>query len=229
MAALLVAAGAGLAVVLAGPGTRFGVWHFRTAFAVMRYGAYAGAFAVLLALVALLARAPRATATLAAVMGLAAFAGPLLWSRTAGRVPPIHDISTDTDDPPAFAAVLARRAAATNPVAYGGKEIADQQHRAYPDLAPLHLDAPPAAALQRAARAARAMGWEVVSEAPAEGRLEATDTTFWFGFKDDVVVRVRPDGAGSRVDVRSLSRVGRSDLGMNARRIRTFLERLRHA
>jgi uncharacterized protein (DUF1499 family) len=66
-----------------------------------------------------------------------------------------------------------------------------------------------------------------VSEAPAEGRLEATDTTFWFGFKDDVVVRVRPDGTGSRVDVRSLSRVGRSDLGMNARRIRRFLERLR--
>ena len=125
--------------------------------------------------------------------------------------------------------MLARRGAATNPVAYGGKEIADQQRRAYPDLAPLHLDAPPATALQRAAQVARAMGWEVVSEAPAEGRLEATDTTFWFGFKDDVVVRVRPDGTGSRVDVRSLSRVGRSDLGMNARRIRSFLERLRRA
>jgi uncharacterized protein (DUF1499 family) len=79
----------------------------------------------------------------------------------------------------------------------------------------------------RAVDVARGLGWEIVAAVPAEGRLEATDRTRWFGFRDDVVVRVRPEGAGSRVDVRSVSRVGRSDLGTNARRIRGFLESLR--
>jgi len=66
------------------------------------------------------------------------------------------------------------------------------------------------------------MGWRVVSSAPAEGRLEASDTTRWFGFTDDIVVRVTAAPNGSRIDVRSASRVGRSDLGVNARRIRAF-------
>jgi uncharacterized protein (DUF1499 family) len=79
----------------------------------------------------------------------------------------------------------------------------------------------------RAVSAARKLGWHVVAAAPAEGRLEATDTTRWFGFKDDVVVRIAPAADGSRVDVRSVSRVGRSDLGTNARRIRAFLRELR--
>jgi len=228
-AGLVLAVAAAAAVLGAGPGTRFGLWHFRTAFQVMRLGAYAGVAALLLGVIALLARGPRGRALGAAALGLCVFLGPLLWSRSAGQVPPIHDIATDTDDPPVFVDVVARRSAATNPVAYGGPEIAAQQHRAFPDLAPLHLDVPPAEALHRAVQAARGLHWEIVSEAPAQGRLEATDTTFWFGFKDDVVVRVRPEGAGSRVDVRSLSRVGRGDLGMNAKRIRRFLERLRSA
>jgi uncharacterized protein (DUF1499 family) len=92
---------------------------------------------------------------------------------------------------------------------------------------PLTLPVPPAQAFDRALAAARAMGWEIVDAAADQGRVEATATTFWFGFKDDVVVRVRPDASGSRIDVRSLSRVGRSDLGANAQRIRTYLDRLR--
>jgi uncharacterized protein (DUF1499 family) len=61
--------------------------------------------------------------------------------------------------------------------------------------------------------------------------VEATDTTFWFGFKDDVVVRVRAaeNGGGSIVDVRSVSRVGQSDLGLNAKRIGSILDGLRDA
>ena len=87
---------------------------------------------------------------------------------------------------------------------------------------PKHKDA-----FIRAERAARAQGWEMVAVVPAEGRIEATETTRWFGFKDDVVIRVRPAAAGSRVDVRSVSRVGRGDVGTNARRVRAFLEALR--
>jgi uncharacterized protein (DUF1499 family) len=99
----------------------------------------------------------------------------------------------------------------------------------YPDLGPARFTAPPDRVFARAVDIARDLGWEIVATAPAEGRLEATDRTRWFGFRDDVVVRVRPDGAGSRVDVRSVSRVGRSDLGTNARRIRGFMDALRTA
>ena len=145
----------------------------------------------------------------------------------AGEVrPPIHDIGTDTDNPPAFVAVLGRRHDASNPVEYGGPEIAAQQHQAYPDLRPVTLSDPPARAFERALEAARGQGWEIVASVPADGRIEATDTTRFFGFKDDVVVRVKPEGAGSRVDVRSLSRVGKSDVGKNASRIRAYLRAL---
>ena len=71
------------------------------------------------------------------------------------------------------------------------------------------------------------MGWEVVAADPAAGRIEAVATTFWFGFKDDIVVRVAPAGAGSLIDARSKSRVGVGDLGTNAQRLRAYLERLK--
>jgi uncharacterized protein (DUF1499 family) len=74
--------------------------------------------------------------------------------------------------------------------------------------------------------AAEGMGWEVVGRDADTGRIEAVDTTRWFGFKDDIAIRVTPAGAGSRIDVRSKSRVGRGDLGTNARRIRAYLQRL---
>jgi uncharacterized protein (DUF1499 family) len=163
------------------------------------------------------------------VLALGVFAVPWNLMRQARAVPPIHDISTDTDDPPAFVAVIARREAtrASNPPEYAGAEIAAQQKAAYPDLVTLRVEAPPDQAFASARTAAQSLGWEIVAADAAEGRLEATDTTRWFGFKDDVVVRVRPDGAGSRVDVRSKSRVGRSDVGANAARIRAFRDALK--
>jgi uncharacterized protein (DUF1499 family) len=153
--------------------------------------------------------------------------GALAWK--ASRAPRIHDISTDTDHTPPFVAVLPLRAGALNPAEYGGPEIAAQQHAGYADLAPITMNVPPARAFDRALAAARTMGWELVASDPAAGRIEATDTTFWFGFKDDVVVRVTPAPGGSRVDVRSLSRVGGSDIGTNAARIRKYVKTLNAA
>jgi uncharacterized protein (DUF1499 family) len=101
--------------------------------------------------------------------------------------------------------------------------VAAVQKRAYPDLAPLTLAVPPDRAFARVQAAARSMGWRIVADVPADGRLEAIDTTRWFGFADDIVVRVTATPNGSRIDVRSASRVGRSDLGVNAKRIRAFL------
>jgi uncharacterized protein (DUF1499 family) len=226
--AALVASAAALALLLAaGPGTRLGFWTFGTGFDMMRWAVYAGAVGAGLALVALLLGRRRALAAGALVLGVAAVVPPWQLQRGAQGKPPIHDITTDTQDPPRFVAVLPLRREARNPAEYGGPEIADQQRRAYPDIAPASLAVPPAEAFARAERAARGQGWEIVAAVPSEGRIEATDTTPWFGFKDDVVIRIRPEPGGSRVDVRSVSRVGRGDVGANARRIRRFLEALR--
>lgn len=226
IAAAVSAAALGL-LLAAGPGTRLGLWPYGTGFQMMRWAVYAGVAGAALALVALLLGPRRGLAALALALGLGAAVAPWQVQRSAMGKPPIHDITTDTDDPPPFVAVVPLRRDAKNPVEYGGPEIAAQQRKAYPDIAPLSLPVPPAQAFERAERAARAQGWEIVAAVPAEGRIEATDTTRWFGFKDDVVIRVRPEGAGSRVDVRSVSRVGRGDVGANARRIRAFLEALR--
>ncbi|MGH7629501.1 MAG: DUF1499 domain-containing protein [Gemmatimonadales bacterium] len=222
---------AALLLPLAGVGVRLGLWTFRTGFGVMRWAGYLGLAVAAISLVQLLVaqwRSPRPWRLgVALAFGLLAAGVPWYWRQRARQVPPIHDISTDTQDPPAFVAVLPLRADAPNPATYEGAEIAAAQAQAYPDVRPLELPAtPPAAAFGRALDAARAEGWAIVAADSAEGRLEATATTGWFGFKDDVVVRIRAAGAGSRIDVRSMSRVGRSDVGTNARRIREYLSRL---
>lgn len=222
---------AALLLPLAGVGVRLGLWTFRTGFGVMRWAAYLGLAVAAISLVQLLAarwRGPRPWRLGAALaLGLLAAGVPWSWRQRARQVPPIHDISTDTQDPPAFVAVLPLRADAPNPATYEGAEIAAAQAQAYPDVRPLELPAmPAAAAFRRALDAARAEGWVIVAGDSTEGRIEATATTGWFGFKDDVVVRIRPAGAGSRIDVRSVSRVGKSDVGTNARRIREYLRRL---
>jgi uncharacterized protein (DUF1499 family) len=161
-------------------------------------------------------------ATCSALTGLV----PILLVLPGLRAPAIHDITTDLDTPPRFDAVVPLRAGASNSLEYGGATVADAQREAYPDVETLALSRPPARVVEQARETAVAMGWEVVVADAEAGRLEATDTTGWFGFKDDVVVRVRRSDGGSVVDVRSVSRVGVGDLGANAARIRAFLERL---
>lgn len=225
---------AALALAISGPGHRFGLWDWRTGITILKWAAYGGIGAASVSLLgAVLARPGGGRrgfvfALLGVVIGLAAAAIPWQMKRTAGSVPPIHDITTDSENPPKFKAVLPLRAGAPNPAVYGGADIAIQQLRAYPDIVPAILDLSPAQAFERALATAREMGWTVVEADKAAGRIEATDRTLWFGFVDDVVIRVTPAAAGgSRVDVRSLSRVGRSDLGTNAKRIRAFLARLK--
>ena len=147
--------------------------------------------------------------------------------RLARKVPVIHDISTDTEDPPRFEAILALRKNALNPPDYGGPEIAAQQKAAFPEIQTLRSDLAPRDAFDQALSASRRLGWALISQDPAAGRIEAVDTTFWFGFKDDVVIRVRPAAKGSLIDLRSVSRVGKGDAGTNARRIRRFLDLLK--
>ena len=157
---------------------------------------------------------------------VAVAAWPLYMYYQVQTLPRIHDISTDTANPPAFDAVLPLRRAAKNPPEYV-PATATEQRKGYPDIVPLQLSLAPSVAFDNAERAARAMGWQVVAVAADKMRIEATDTTLLFGFKDDIVVRVTPAPGGSQVDIRSVSRVGKSDLGANARRIRAFLAALR--
>ena len=216
------------ALLLAGPlGSRVGLWSFIIGFLMLGLSLLLALVGASLSLVGGIKTGQWAMAVAGIVVGLIVVSVPSSVILSARGAPPIHDITTDPEDPPAFVAVLARRAGARNPVEYGGPAVAAQQRRAFPDLVPLDLPVSPERAFPAVEAAARDLGWEIVETAPAEGRLEATATTPWFGFKDDVVVRVRARGAGSRVDVRSLSRVGVGDLGVNAARVRAFLERLR--
>jgi uncharacterized protein (DUF1499 family) len=225
-----------LLLALAPVGWRAGWWHFRFAFTwLMTASAAAGAAAVIVSLPALLLGWSQLSAGPAAMAatGLALCAVliyiPWHYDRVRKRVPRIHDITTDVENPPEFAAVLPARAAENAAAAaYAGSEVARLQKAAYPDVAPLELRLSAAKAFDLALSAARSMpGWDIVDSDPATGRIEASQASRWFRFTDDVVIRVVPSGSGSRIDMRSLSRQGRSDFGVNAARIRAYMVTVR--
>lgn len=234
----LIGAGA-LLVVLAGPLHRVGLADFRIALLALAAGSLVLVTGALLAIAGVLGATakrspvPRLPAALAIVAALALTGYLLGWLAQARGAPPIHEVSTDLADPPPFVAVRAirERTPGLNPAEYvahmpgrdGTIDVPALQRQAYPDIQPLLLPVPPAEAFARAEAAARELGWEIVAAVPADGRIEATDTTRFFGFEDDVVVRLRAADGGTRLDVRSKSRVGLGDAGANATRIRRFL------
>lgn len=213
-------------LLIAGPGTRLGLWEYGTGFLLMRVAFFAGLATAALALLLLALPKTRAAGAaplaVALLLGLAVAWVPFSGVQKARSLPFIHDISTDTQNPPQFVAVVPLRADAPNPPQYPGEEVAAQQREGYPDIDTLTLAMPVAQAFERALEVAQGLGWEIIAAEAAEGRIEATDTTFWFGFKDDVVIRIEDAAGGSRLDIRSKSRVGRSDVGANAARIRDF-------
>jgi uncharacterized protein (DUF1499 family) len=212
-------------------GTRLGIWQFSGGFLLLAGGAVLAAVGLIVGLVGIIVAVRRkltadkpaiyigtlVSALVLALMGMQ-FA-------TAASVPPIHNISTDVNDPPVFERMVTLRGEGSNPLEYDSERLAPLQQEAYPWVKPLDSELAPIEALRRARGVLEDMGLEIVGVEEDRGLVEATDTTFWFGFKDDVVVRIRAqeDGTGSRVDVRSVSRVGTSDLGVNARRIGEFL------
>jgi uncharacterized protein (DUF1499 family) len=230
--AFIAACVAALCVGISGPLYRFVGVELDVAISLFRYGFYVGAGAIALGLATIVPTRPgeRRRGFLAALLAIAIGAGaayaPFTWFLNARSVPRINDITSDTADPPKLVQTLQMRRGAVTPPLYN-KDFAGLQHDSYPDIQPIELKVAPAEAFRLADKAAMAMGWDVVARAPDEGRLEAIDTTKWFGFHDDIVVRIRADGGGSRIDIRSKSRVGRSDLGVNARRIRDFIARLK--
>jgi hypothetical protein len=231
-------------------GTRLGFWRYEMGFEVLYPGVAIGAIAAL-AGAAWLAMALRNNDSRGWRPGFAGLIGaaillyfPLSAEWRSLYAPPIHDISTDTGDAPKFEALLALRKGAPNGPEYDGSKhvvikgkvttVAELQKLAYPDIIPLgellnpHGDPkvhPKSILFWRAFEAAKHMGWRIVAFDEARGRIEATDTTWWFGFTDDIVVRVEKAGAlGARLDIRSKSRIGTPDYGRNAARVRAYLD-----
>jgi len=235
-----------IALVVAGPGCRWGILPFDVAVrGPFLVGVLAASGAFVLAGLALCGSRsgrcePHAWRNwLTFAFGAVVVVAASYWYGQLHSAPMLHDVSTDTVHPPPFVEVVARREAdhASNSADYVGEYTVDSvavnapemQKQAYPDVRPVVLKSKPAEAFIAADKAARAMGWEIVASVPAEGRIEATETTLYFGLKHDIAIRVRSEinGRGSVIDVRSSSRVGANDIGTNARRIRAYIERLK--
>ncbi len=234
-------------------GVKFGLWdwtvglglNFKYAPILLPLLALSGLLGLLLAFI-IRPRKGFAVSLAALIIGAAGLAHGAKVKKTAGSLPFIHDITTDTQNVPRFTdAILSERAKVegVNTVDYVGKKapskakdadgkavmklvsVLQTQTKAYSDIRPLILEDEPSVVFGEAKAAAKQMGWALKSENVDAGIIEATDTTFWYGFKDDVIIRIRPsEGGGSVLDVRSISRVGGSDIGANAERIRGFLK-----
>ena len=242
MAAVL-SFGAVAAALVAAIGAGRGAWDFRLGFKVLEYALYAGIAGIVVALVAVFfARRVRARLVwlnILAILVAGAFVGFLgNQIRTARTMPRIHDVATNLDDYPRFYRLTVRADNLENVpdmdrrdwAALPPRERWKAIHREYyGDIAPIRVPWSVEETITRARRLAEERGWEIVTFDPRTGILEAVDTSFFFRFRDNVVVRVRPasQGGGSIVDMRSISRVGVSDVGVNARRVRGFLADLR--
>jgi uncharacterized protein (DUF1499 family) len=216
-----------LLLLVSGPLYQMEILSLGNAFYAMRIAVYTGGVALVLALIQVIFM--RKTISwpvtgLAVICALVAVIMPLSQMSKAKSVPAIHDITTDMVNPPKFVAILPLRADAPNPAAYQGDEIAKQQLEAYPELQtktfPNEADKVFAAALATL----ESMGLDIVAAEPTEGRIEAVHTTTWFGFKDDVVIRIQSEGQITLFDARSKSRVGRSDVGKNAERLNELID-----
>ena len=225
----LVSLSAFLLVALPGPLYKYGVVDLGTAFTGFKFGVFAGIATLILLVLQILFK--RKTVTLgstimALLLSTIAIAIPLSMLNKGKSVPPIHDISTDLVNPPEFVAIAPLRADAPNPVEYAGVEVATQQRAAYPELQTLNYPQSKSELVEATKQAIDHLGWQLVNIDADQGIIEATDRTMWFGFKDDVIVRITDNGSERLVDIRSKSRVGGSDLGTNAERIHKFIEEL---
>jgi len=238
--ALLLAFLPAVVILVGAVGTKLGWWSWKAGFvAVMVRGPMGVGWAPALT----------ALAIVVALIGLVISIGAGLWRRSltalvvsiltmgmfivmggaAKTAPPIHDVATDWSEPMMFSdQVMKMRGPQANPVPPDammtsgplvGQKVSDINAKTCEGAKPVMLTVPPAEAYAVAKKALSGNGLKIVTDDPVAGRLEAVATSFWYGFKDDVLVRVKAEGAGSRIDMRSVSRVGVSDLGQNCMRV----------
>ncbi|HHI89255.1 MAG TPA: DUF1499 domain-containing protein [Hellea balneolensis] len=223
-------------------GTRFGLWDWKMGFGklTMDYGPKLLILTTIIAMIALilsLISKPRkgvGVALLCLLIPLIGLGYGKKIRAKARSLPFIHDITTDTENPPTFSNIIVkRRAHCANGLDYigttagkGKKLVSELQQEGYPDIKPLHFSQSPEVVFEKTKQVLRQTGLVLMNADRDKGILEATDTSFWFGFSDDVVVRIQAMADGSRVDIRSVSCVGRSDIGVNAARIRKIRDKL---
>jgi len=217
--------------LMAGYGYQWGLWELSIGFTVLRWSAYASVAIFVISLIGFYfvkdsGFGPKALLVIVLLISGIASGTALYWQQVGGSVPAIHDITTDIQNPPQFVAMVRLRADAPNPPEYAGEESAEAQREAYPDIQPLELSADLQQVMDEAVTLIVGRRWDLVAINRNEGRIEATEKLAWFGFKDDVVLRFTESENGTRVDMRSKSRIGRSDLGVNAKRIERFLDDL---
>jgi uncharacterized protein (DUF1499 family) len=223
----LVLGAGGIAVLVAsGIGYRIGWWQVGTALNIAEWAVYAAALGLVVSVIGAVLSRPgaRQRGFVLSLLGIAAslpvVAIAVQWEYATRTYPPINDISTDTENPPVFWDM-------PNPTEYPGAETAMLQRAAYPDLAPLILSVAPERAYALAMALAKEKGWEIIADRPDEGRIEAVARSLLYGFKDEIIIRIATSDSGARVDLRSRSRIGRIDRGVNAKRIRAFLAALK--
>lgn len=215
-----------LLLLLAGPLYQADILGLMQAFTSMRYGLIVGGVTIVLVLIqAIFMRKNISWSAMgfATLCALIAIAVPLAMMNKGKSVPAIHDITTDLINPPSFIAILPLRADAPNPAEYQGEEIASQQREAYPDLQTQTYKQSTDQVFDAALASVKAMGLEVVSAEKNSGIIEAYEKTTWFGFIDDVVIRIQGSADMTILDARSKSRVGKSDLGKNAERLNDII------
>ncbi len=240
--AALLCFGSVLAALIGAIGSGRGAWHFRVGFKILEYALYAGVAGLVLALVALFMgwrlRPRLALLNLAAIFIVGGFLGFVINQiRIARSVPAIHDVATNLEDPPQFHRLPVREDNLESIPDLGRADLAAMTpldrwkaiHREhYGDVATIRVPWSVEETVERARALAADRGWEIITADARAGIVEAVATSRFFRFKDNVVVRARPAGNNTIVDMRSISRVGGSDVGVNAARIREFLADLRH-
>lgn len=204
-------------------GFRAGGWPWPQAYDLAGWGAWAASAGVIAALAGLVVwlrhrKGGAGVVLLGLILSLPVVGLGAGFEIAARTTPPINDISTDTEEPPVFWFTA-------TPSDYPAQN-AGPQRAAYPDVRPLDLTLPVDEAFAAALALVEERGWEVLSADPAESQIEAIATSRLFGFEDEVVIRVTETDAGTRIDMRSRSRLGQIDRGANARRIEAFLSDL---
>jgi hypothetical protein len=208
---------------------RLQLWSMGVSFQIIKYTGYVSIavflIAILVALFALFKKQKDVAKTCAMVAILLAIpaAGLSTQAAKAKSLPFLHQVSTDTVNLPAFDAIIALRGEKSNPLDYDREKLAPLQQAAYPELQTILSNLSAEQAFTKAVDTAINLGWEVVAKNTDKGTIEAVDTTLLWAFKDDVAIRVQVTDTGSNIDLRSISRVGGTDLGANAERIKKFI------
>ncbi len=218
-----------------GFGTRLGWWNYRVGLNLLTWAVIGACLTGISSLVSSLITLPFLSETrgfslsvLGLVISAIVIAIPVQWRLRAGTVPSIHDISTDLKNPPRFRVIQNFRDDQNNDLRRTNEDLASMQRKAYPKLDSFSVERSKTYCMKRALKIARNLNWTLRSINWETGHVEATDRTFWFGFKDDIVVRINSLRDGQcKIDVRSVSRHGKSDLGTNARRIKNYLGQIK--